>query len=265
MRCLDLTLPTPAENLALDEALLDEAETAGGAGEVLRLWEPAAPMVVAGRSSRIDGEVRTEACRALGIPVLRRTSGGAAVVAGPGCLMYALVLSYQDRPGLRRLDHAHRFVLGTMAAALGPLAPGVRCRGVSDLVVGGVSDGDCPHPGPLPRGEGTVAVEWKFSGNSVRCRRHSLLYHGTLLYDFPLELIERCLAMPPRQPDYRAGRPHAEFVVNLPLSGDAIRRAVREAWDAHTPLDEWPRRRVAQLVAAKYGRAVWNEEGREQG
>ena len=45
MRYLDLTLPDPADNVALDEALLLEAE-AGYAGAVLRLWEYPAPVVV---------------------------------------------------------------------------------------------------------------------------------------------------------------------------------------------------------------------------
>ena len=36
----------PYENLALDEALLDEAERAGSPLETLRLWEPLGPMVV---------------------------------------------------------------------------------------------------------------------------------------------------------------------------------------------------------------------------
>ena len=65
-------------------------------------------MVVVGRSSQFRVEVRVDACRELGIPVLRRPSGGAAIVAGPGCLMYALVLSYQIRPQLRVLSEAHR-------------------------------------------------------------------------------------------------------------------------------------------------------------
>ena len=82
MRYLDLTLPTAAENLALDEALLEEAEAAGGPTEMLRLWESPQPLVVVGRSSRIDAEVRVDACRASGIPILRRASGGAAIVAG---------------------------------------------------------------------------------------------------------------------------------------------------------------------------------------
>ncbi|NJM55910.1 MAG: lipoate--protein ligase family protein, partial [Verrucomicrobiae bacterium] len=46
MKLLRLTRPTPQENLALDEALLDLAD-AGGAG-VLRLWESPSPFVVVG-------------------------------------------------------------------------------------------------------------------------------------------------------------------------------------------------------------------------
>jgi lipoate---protein ligase len=235
MRYLDLTLPTAAENLALDEALLEEAEAGDSPVETLRLWEPRQPMVVVGRSSLFHVEVRLDACRALGIPALRRPSGGAAIVAGPGCLMYALVLSYRLRPQLRALQQAHRWVLGTLAAALGALVPGVECRGTSDLAIGGR----------------------KFSGNSARCRRHHLLYHGTLLYDFPLELVERCLAMPPRMPDYRGGRPHEGFVTNLPLRSETIREALVEACDAREVYDPWPERRTAQLVAEKYSLPEW--------
>jgi lipoate-protein ligase A len=237
MRYLDLTLPTPAENLALDEALLEEAERAAQPIETLRLWEPAEPMVVVGRSSRIDREVRRDECDRRGIPIFRRSSGGAAIVAGPGCLMYALVLSYQLRPQLRMIDHAHRFVLGKIAAALRPLAPEVTCRGTSDLAVG----------------------DLKFSGNSVRCKREHFLYHGTILYDFPLDLIDACLPLPPRQPDYRAGRAHRHFVTNLPLPAALIRSALVTAWDATQPCTDWPRAATGRLVVEKCNSPKWNE------
>ncbi len=235
MRYLELTLPTATENLALDEALLEEAESAPPM-ETLRLWESPQPVVVIGRSSRLAAEVQVEACGALGIPILRRVSGGAAVVAGPGCLMYALVLSYQLRPHLRVLSQAHRYVLGRLATALERLTSGVVCRGTSDLVLEGR----------------------KFSGNSARCRRHHFLYHGTVLYNFPLELIDRCLRMPPRMPDYRAGRPHGGFVTNLPLKVEAIRQALVAGWDAGETCVEWPAGRTARLVAEKYERPQWN-------
>ena len=70
MKLLELTLPTPSENLALDEALLGAAE-AGQLDEVLRLWESVEPLVGVGRSSRVADEVNVEACRAAGVPILR--------------------------------------------------------------------------------------------------------------------------------------------------------------------------------------------------
>src|SRR5947208_15988645 len=85
MRLLDHTYPEIAANLALDEALLEEAEETGGPG-VLRLWEPASLAVVMGASCRLRDEVRVEACPADGVPVARRSSGGATVVIGPGAL-----------------------------------------------------------------------------------------------------------------------------------------------------------------------------------
>jgi lipoate---protein ligase len=235
MRYLDLTLPTAAENLALDEALLDEAETDAAPIETLRLWEPQQPMVVIGRSSRTEAEVRLDVCRELGIPVLRRPSGGLTIVTGPGCLMYAVVVSYQAHPQLRALNETHRWVLGKLVAALAALKPGVECRGTSDMAVGGR----------------------KFSGNSVRCRRNHFLYHGTLLYDFPLPLIERCLKMPPRMPDYRDNRPHEGFVMNLGLRPEVMRQALIEAFDAREPCDPWPKQRTAQIVAEKYSLPEW--------
>jgi lipoate-protein ligase A len=238
MRYLDLTLPELAENLALDEALLEEAESTSHPMETLRFWEARQYAVIVGRSSRMAAEVRSEVCRELKVPVMRRISGGAAVVVGPGCLMYAVVLSLRLRPQLRSIDRAHAHVLGTIAAALLPSVPDLTHRGICDLSIG----------------------EQKVSGNSVRCKREHLLYHGTLLYDFPLEMIGRYLAMPPRQPDYRQARPHRDFVANLPLDADMLRSALQTAWAASEPCSDWPQAAIRRLIAEKYSRPEWNEQ-----
>jgi len=52
MLCLDLTCGSVAENLALDEALLIEAD-AGRGQPVLRFWEPAEYALVLGASFRL--------------------------------------------------------------------------------------------------------------------------------------------------------------------------------------------------------------------
>lgn len=236
MHLLDLTLPTPQENLALDEALLDTAEASEDPAEVLRFWEADRPVVVLGRSSKAAEEVQLEACRADGVPVLRRCSGGAAIVAGPGCLMYAVVLSYELHPELRALDLAHRFVLSRLREALLPLASDVQFRGTSDLAVG----------------------DYKFSGNSLRCKRSHLLYHGTLLYDFELTLLDKYLGPAPRQPVYRQGRTHGAFVANLPLSSAAMKPAIITAFGASQMLTQWSEAMVRQLVKERYSAESWN-------
>lgn len=232
----DLTLDSAAENLALDEALVEVAEAAAEPSESLRLWESRGPLVVVGRSSRVHAEVDVPACRERGVPIVRRPSGGAAVVAGPGCLMYAVVLDCRLRPELRSIEQAHRFVLETNLRAVRSLGIDAARKGTSDLAIG----------------------DRKFSGNSLRCRRNALLYHGTLLYQFDLPLVGELLKMPERQPAYRAGRRHDEFVTNLSVIGDVLRAALARAWSANLPAPVWPRERVSELVASRYSRDEWN-------
>jgi len=239
MRLLDLTLETPAQNLALDEALLDDAEGApdSAGAEVLRIWESQQMFVVAGSSSRLTDEVNLDACRTRRVPVLRRASGGATIVTGSGCLMYAVVLAYSDRSHLRDIGEAHQFVLGTIAKTLCQSVPGVRQAGISDLILG----------------------QRKFSGNSLRCKRNHFLYHGTILYNFPIDEITTLLKMPSRQPAYRNARDHHDFLTNLPLDRDAMRQAMIDAFDARRPCAEWPRVLTTKLTAEKYSKPEWNE------
>lgn len=239
MKLLELTLETPAENLALDEALLEVAETSQEACEVLRLWESPGYVVVLGRSSDAQSEVNLDACQKRGIPVLRRTTGGATVLIGPGCLMYAVVLSYELRPQLRMIESAHQFVLERLRLAIEPQLPEITPCGTSDL---------------------TMNLR-KFSGNSLRCRQRHLLYHGTIVYDFSTAMIAECLAAPARQPDYRNGRTHEEFVANIPIDPDLLRRRLAQTWDATSPLNNWPRTETARVVAEKYSQAKWRISG----
>lgn len=235
MQQLLLTLDTPAENLALDEALLDAAEAGEVPAGVLRLWESPQYCAVLGRSSSAQVEVDLAACHQAGVAVLRRSSGGGTILAGPGCLMYAVVLDFAAYPQLQAVGQAHQYVLGRLAASLAPNVPRVDAAGISDLAIA------------VPGG-------WrKFSGNALRVKRRHILYHGTLLYDFQIERIGQFLAAPTRTPEYRGDRPHTEFVTNLPLTGEQLRQALLDGWQAHVPLQPWPRQRVADLVSSRYG------------
>lgn len=248
MQRFDLSLSTPAQNLAFDEALLESAEVGSSDHEFLRLWESPQPMVVVGRSSRVEKEVDGQFCRQEGIPVLRRSSGGAAIVTGPGCLMYALVLSYAVRPELKDITRAHSFILKQLATSLGPLlsdAGAVTCAGTSDLAL---------------RNESTPATVRKFSGNSLRVKRTHLLYHGTLLYAFDLGLMDKCLRTAPRQPEYRKARAHGDFVMNVPATRQQLVDAVIAAFPMASAPSDVPTSRIEELVAERFGNDRWNYE-----
>ena len=233
-------LPRVEEQLALDEALLEEAHAGRLTAPVVRTWMAAEPTVVVGSSSRIDEEVDRAACRQAGARIVRRPSGGLTVVLGPGCVMWSVVapLPPESPPPIARL---HAALLDPLAAALVATGRPVVRRGSSDLAMR------------------DAGGERKVSGNALRVRRGAVLYHGTLLDEFDLDLVSRLLRHPPREPDYRAGRDHAAFLANLALGRTALDEAVRQAFTVRESLAAWPADRMAALVRDRYETVAWTE------
>lgn len=235
MQLLDLTLATIGENLAADEALLLQAE-AGQSGEVLRFWESPTRAAILGSGGRVAEEVNLTACQSDGVAILRRSSGGGTVLLGPGCLLFTLILDMRNDSALETIRGSYLFILERIVHSLADLLPGIRCRGVSDLAAG----------------------DRKFSGNAQQRKRNYLLHHGTLLHAFDLPTIARYLRPPPRQPDYRRGRDHLDFVCNLPTKAQDLRGRLQQAWQANDLLPDLPRQRIQELMAEKYGREDWH-------
>ena len=255
MNYLDLTFPTPEENLACDEALLDWCD-AGDGPEVLRFWEPRQHFVVVGYSNRVEREVKVPACRELRVPILRRCSGGGAVVQGPGCLGFALILRLESEPALHTVTGTNRFVMERNRAALKKLLSG---RSRREEALSSRSEIRNPKSEISVRGHTDLAFgDRKFSGNAQRRRRRAVLFHGTFLLNFDLALVNRFLPMPSKQPDYRRSRSHGEFLRNLKAPVDEVKAALRQAWRADELVTSPPRESIQALVAQKYGRQEWN-------
>ncbi len=117
MVCHDVTLPGVAENLALDEAMLIEADEGRGP-PLVRFWKPADYAVVLGASRRLREEVHVDACRDDGVPIFRRSSGGGTVLIGPGTLNVTVILPETAGPGLSAVDAAQRHVLDRLARSI---------------------------------------------------------------------------------------------------------------------------------------------------
>lgn len=235
---LDLTLPLPVENLALDEALLEELNEQGG-DPVLRFWESDRYFIVLGRASRVADDVDLVACHEDGLPILRRASGGGTVLQGPGCLSYALVLPLDWHPDLASIRVTNRFILERMATALRQWEPTTDFRGISDLAIDGM----------------------KISGNAQRRTRSALLFHGTILHGMRADLITRYLKHPSRQPDYRSDRPHRTFLRTINAQPQAIKQVIASTWNAEPTDWLWPTARMPHTIATILARSREEQYG----
>ncbi|BCM90329.1 octanoyltransferase LipM [Abditibacteriota bacterium] len=235
MQLLDFSASSPAENLAVDEALLDFAEEEGGA-PTLRFWESSSYFVALGYTNRAATETNMDECKARDIPILRRVTGGGTVLQGVGCLNYALVDRIEKGQALN-VGATNDFVMSRVRDALKPLLEGeVAIQGHTDLTWRGL----------------------KFSGNAQKRRAHFFLFHGTVLVDFDLELVGSVLRPPSKEPTYRAKRSHLDFITNVPLQREVVKSALAAAFDANEPTGQRPMERVEQLVEKRYARSEWN-------
>jgi lipoate-protein ligase A len=232
----DLTFATSEENLACDEALLDLCED-GLANELLRFWEPASYFVVVGYGNKVATEVNLPFCQANGIPVLRRCTGGGTVLQGSGLLNYSLILRTGQSSPLQSISGTNDFILQRHQAVLSALLKQpVEVAGQTDLAIGGL----------------------KFSGNSQRRKKQSLLFHGSFLLDLDISLVERTLPLPSKRPCYRRDRSHSDFLINLRIPVATLKTALLEAWQADHALPNFPTTQITTLARDKYGQHKWN-------
>lgn len=124
------------------------------------------PTVVMGRNQVLHQEVDLDFCRAEGIDVIRRKSGGGAIFADQRNIMWSLVTGQSAVEPLFT-DYAE-----TMANALCELGAKVEISGRNDIILQGGG---------------------KICGNAFYHLLHRNIVHGTMLYDTDPRLMQGAL------------------------------------------------------------------------
>jgi len=166
-----------------------------------RVCRPSQVAVVLGRGSRPKIEVDVEAVQRDRVPLLRRRGGGCSVVLDPGNVIVSCALPL---PGFGGTSRAFGTISDWVINALDQTGvPAVHQSGISDLALG----------------------ERKIGGACIYRTKGLLYYTTTLLFQPDVDLVERYLKHPPREPGYRAGRAHRAFMGalanRLPLHNNA--------------------------------------------
>ena len=190
------------DELKQEEEILRSCDKQDVSKALIRFWESDKYCVVLGRSNKSETEVNVGACQSDNIPIIQRCSGGGTVLQGPGCLNYSFIITISSHSDLKQIDSTNCHIMKLVKNSLLPLHSNISIKGITDLAIG----------------------DRKFSGNAQRRLRYSILFHGTILYNFDLEKIERYLAFPSKTPDYRINRSHLDFVMNFPFSLTEIKQ-----------------------------------------
>lgn len=162
---------------------------------LFRFFETQRQAVVLSSSNSAGREAFEDVCGALDIPILQRRGGGGTVLLGPGCLVLTFAFFARDVFSNQRY---FQMINGLWADALADV-------GINGLVTRGHSD--------LAHGE------LKIAGTSLFRRKHLVVYQGSLLVDPDFALIEKVLRHPSREPDYRRGRSHRDFLTSAAQLG----------------------------------------------
>ncbi|MEK9657803.1 MAG: hypothetical protein VW378_05480 [bacterium] len=191
----------PAKTVAYDDLLLQQAKPKE---VILRLWEPSCDFVVLGKSNNPLNEVYVDRCHKEGIPIIKRCSGGGTVFQSSGVINYAIVAPHH--PPFDSIQACNREIMTMVKDVLSDDQLSLAIQGYTDLTYQGK----------------------KCCGNAQRRTLSHFLFHGSILVDIDLGKISHYLKHPSREPDYRKGCSHQDFLCHLPLKkAEVYRRLAR--------------------------------------
>ncbi|MEM1611542.1 MAG: lipoate--protein ligase family protein [Sulfolobales archaeon] len=156
----------PAVNVALDEVLLASVKRGLRRG-VIRIWINY-PSIIIGYTQRPCDEASCEDAERLGIPIIRRISGGGTVYHDLGNINISIV---SPSKGLKPVEEVYREATEFIIAALERLGIKAWVENHSDVVVKG----------------------YKVSGTAAAIKDRAYLVHSTLLVSSNIEILKRLI------------------------------------------------------------------------
>ena len=269
-RFVDTGARDAASNMALDEALLVMHE-AGATLPTLRVYGWCQPTLSLGYAQNAHQEVDLAACQAQGVAVVRRPTGGRAVLHDQE-VTYSVVMPLALDDGPHTVTEHYRRIGMALAAALQALGLPVQLARPQVRTAPTRAPASPACFAALSRYELSVAGK-KMVGSAQKRAQHALLQHGSIPLWMDRQRLFQCLRVPP---EHRAALVQAAYtimgavneVAEQPVSLAALHAALRQGFrttfgveliDMPISPEEW---RLAQhLRATKYATDAWNLDG----
>ncbi len=215
------------------------------------LWQPAQHAAILGISQKAEAELNMQAIADSGVKVIRRQSGGGAVILCDNVLCFGFFAPAGDISRDLTIRESFEILTRPVVSA---------CEKTFGIrpVIAGISDLAVEYKGELK----------KICGCAQMRKRGAVLVHGTILVNADLSLLEKYLAWPSEVPDYRKKRSHTDFCVNLTsaaskqgkitdLAAEIKNESDNAGWKWLT-IPDAPDSQTAELVRQKYANPRWN-------
>ena len=269
-RFVDTGAHDAASNMALDEALLVMHE-AGTVPPTLRVYGWCQPALSLGYAQNVQQEVDLAACHAQGVAVIRRPTGGRAVLHDQE-VTYSVVMPIALADGPHTITEHYRRIGMALAAALQSLGLPVHLARPRIRAVPTRTPASPACFAALSRYELSSAGK-KMVGSAQKRAQRALLQHGSIPLWLDRQRLFRCLQVPPEQ---RAALVQAAYttmgavneVAAQPVAPATLHAALRQGFGVafgvelvERPIapEEWC---LAQhLRTTKYATDAWNLDG----
>lgn len=256
---------TPAYNMAMDEYLL-EKEAQGERRPVLRFYEWDPPGLSIGYFQKTEGKINREGLSRHGIQMVRRLTGGLAVLHHNE-LTYSVLLP-EDYPGMPRS------VVGAYRILSGGLLEGFRNLGLSaELAVPEKKKGTSHSPVCFEEASWyELVVEGRKAAGSAQTRQKGMiLQHGSIPLTVDLDELFDCFQYPNDRVRERAKKAFAGKAVALEelaqkkMTLAEVKKAFYHGFEKGlgVTLDSWhptaeDERQITGIAEAKYATEKWN-------
>lgn len=163
-----------------------------------KVWQPDNVYIILGRANNAESSLYTERVVNEGIKVFKRPTGGESVILSPRMLVFSAKISAET---LGKPKDIFKLINNKLIEQL--TIAGIKnlnSKGISDLSIG----------------------EKKILGSSMYLNGKTLFYHAVLNINEEISLISKYLKHPTKEPDYRRGRSHDEFVTSICKEGFII-------------------------------------------
>lgn len=160
-------------------------------GKYFYLWVPDKEYIILSKKNKYENSVFTDHLSKHKIEIVVRPSGGEPVLISPKMIMISIIIvssnleqseNYFDLINKLILICLHKFLINEACM-----------RGISDICLG----------------------EKKILGSSIYRKKNKLLYHALLNYEENVRIIDYLLRHPVREPKYRKGRRHLDFITSI--------------------------------------------------